>query len=84
MAGRHKAHFGVDGTKLFDLEADPGERHDLHEEQSQILQRLRNLSDAELRKAEQRVYRMERLLAPAPLTDDERERLQALGYLDVP
>ena len=66
---------------LYDLASDPGEAHDLSSERSDTVGRLKDLL-----RDHQRSFRppFERR-APrrlVPLTDDERDRLQSLGYVN--
>lgn len=94
--GSIKAVFELGGRppRLYDLAADPGEQHDLAAERPGEVERLRGLLDA--RSAADR-RRLARLTAEAgrrgdgphegggdrpELTDEERARLRALGYLD--
>lgn len=61
------------GVALYDLEADPQERHDVSAERPQVVRRLRALlgdASGAARAAE-----------PAPVAPDQREQLRELGYL---
>jgi arylsulfatase len=86
IQGSMKAVFPLDQAPpaLFDLAADPGERHDLTAERPDELARLRRLLDAEAA-AE---VRLRRQIAAAETpgravaTAEERARLRALGYVD--
>jgi hypothetical protein len=76
-------HFATDGTRevraLYDLERDPGETEDArarHPEAAAALER----SILERRGAERALSLRRR---DAPIDPQTRERLEALGYLDV-
>jgi arylsulfatase A-like enzyme len=68
------------GEELYDLEADPGERHDLAAREPALAARYRERLFARL--AELRGASRGEALAPAPLTPELAEQLRALGYLD--
>jgi arylsulfatase len=63
--------------ELYDLTADPGERFDRSAEEPDRLGRLRDLVEARRQLAPVRVGDG----VPVPMSEEERERLRALGYL---
>jgi len=71
--------------QLFDLAADPGERHDLAAERPEELARLRALLDAQTAAAARLRRQIDALEQPgrAAMTEEERARLKALGYVDL-
>jgi arylsulfatase A-like enzyme len=78
---QHRFH----GTlRLFDLQADPEESHNLLAERSQDVERLQALlarhDERSLQALEVAKERRERVENPAELDPEERERLRALGY----
>jgi arylsulfatase A-like enzyme len=86
IQGTVKAVLPLDGAPpaLFDLAADPGERHDLAAERPDELARLRRLLAAETA-AENRLRRQIAAVESAggaAMTAEERARLRALGYVD--
>jgi len=75
----HLIHNAVHGNeKLFDLRADPGERHDLSVERGSVVRRLGAVLDEHMKNLQ---------LAPrlgaasAPMTAEQIEALRSLGYL---
>ena len=64
---------------LYNLEADPAERHDLSAEQPAELERLHQLVELHRQLGER--LRQGRGRDTDLLTDEDRERLRALGYL---
>lgn len=86
VAGPWKAIFPMTETagtapRLYRLDRDPAERHDLSTEHPAVLARLRELVTAHREAA----YALGRSAgeAPAPgLSPEERRRLEALGYVD--
>jgi arylsulfatase A-like enzyme len=79
-----KGYFGGKGPdRLFDLAADPGETIDLAAARPDELQRLAGILDAERRRALELYRRLgsPSETAPVELSEAERERLRAFGYL---
>jgi len=72
------------GPLLYDLSADPGEEHDLSAERPAELARLGEILRRKLRQEQQQRRALDRLQSAltSPLSEEERERLRALGYLD--
>jgi len=60
--------------RLFDLDRDPGERVDVQADHPELARRLHAALEELARGARE-------VAPPAELTPEERERLQALGYL---
>jgi hypothetical protein len=82
IAGSHKYLWGSDGRNaLYDLSTDPLETRSLLSEQPQLASRL----EGETQKLAGSLARCEAASlddAPGELPRGQRERLQALGYLD--
>ncbi|MBW2390805.1 MAG: sulfatase [Deltaproteobacteria bacterium] len=74
--GQHKLIVDLESgaVELFDLSADPDERNDLSDERAELVEALRLLLDSLSSQGGLRGQ-------PLELTDEERERLKALGYL---
>jgi choline-sulfatase len=66
------------GYELYDLRADPGEQRDLSKRQPDVFDRLKT----ELSAWERKVSNRPRQSTDVELDDEERARLEALGYLD--
>ena len=86
IVGRYKAIGRGDRTEIYDLEADPGERHDLASERPELATRLRARIDD--RRADDDERRRDNVrLAPSDVLDEASratlEQLRALGYVDA-
>lgn len=65
-------------VELYDLRADPGEQENIADRHPQVVERL----ERELRRWRADLQTVESDAAPARLDEEERKRLEALGYLD--
>jgi len=65
--------------RLYDLAADPGEHHDLADEQPEIVRRLGRLLGAEIAKVEPGEPRVDRA---GDIPEEQADRLRELGYLE--
>ena len=73
--GRWKYIWASDGPhELYDLDADPAERHDVLAAHADVAERLRGL-------LEQHIAALPASREAAPLSDETRKALQALGYV---
>lgn len=72
-----------DRFTLYDLETDPGELHDLKDEEREIGKRLHDVMKAWLEREpfNARVEAEGTAAGPATMTDETRKQLEALGYL---
>ena len=81
VVGAHKLIWGSDGRRaLYDLKADPQEAHDLLRDQPELAARL----ETQLGR-HQTLARCEMPSRPHPkqqMTEEQRELLKGLGYLD--
>ncbi len=68
-------------VELYDLEADPAEKHDLSEADPIAVQYLTNRL-FELRSAQRRAAKALRGGAKVELSEEDKEQLRALGYVD--
>lgn len=70
---------------LFDLEVDPGEQSDLIDSRPRVREQLLDHMRSHIRdahRAKEALDRREAAGAVQPLSDEERARLESLGYLD--
>ncbi len=79
---RWKARFAGDGAELWDLEADPEELEDLAAREPGVVGELRALVAQHDRAGAALRARLGR--EQSALSEEDRERLRALGYLDSP
>jgi arylsulfatase A-like enzyme len=71
--------------RLYDLEADPAERKNLALDRPELLQRMKKILNDEVRGQRELRQSLPDTGRAAPvesITDEERDRLRALGYLD--
>ncbi len=69
---------GLPPEQLFDVASDPGERSDLRSRRPELAERLRADTNAEVELARSRAVQGGK---DAALTEADRERLRALGYI---
>jgi arylsulfatase A-like enzyme len=70
-----KSHRKKDTPQLFDLEKDPGEKHNLYASETEIAKKMVKILEAEKERAESG-----REAEELPLTPEELKVLEALGY----
>jgi hypothetical protein len=69
---------GLPPEQLFEISVDPKEKTDLHQQQREITDRMRSDTNAEVELARSRAVQGGK---DATLTEADRERLRALGYI---
>ncbi|MEM8963740.1 MAG: sulfatase [Acidobacteriota bacterium] len=73
---------GTDMLGLFDLSNDPGELRNLVNARPEKLERLQTLRREHVRRERARAAALANPSPESPLDEDERARLEALGYVD--
>jgi arylsulfatase A-like enzyme len=79
IQGGHKLIVEPERRKLFDLRADPGEQRELSASEPELLRKT--LEDMQLAFKAMAAH-LPRESAPVELSEEERERLRVLGYLE--
>lgn len=77
IVGRYQLLLSGENEQLFDLDSAPDERYDLSAERTDVAADLRKELSAY-------VSDVSPSLRPSPVTESDRERFEALGYVGVP